>query len=196
MTQAELASQSGYSLRLISKAESGKPVSLTAIEDIGEALSTPDERILVNDLISCPLELAKQFIFGLYELEGEVISGLSHIIHESVKVIFAGTKKEIPFAGNYEGKAEVDRAFRLFFQFLQTPEEHDANRHYEFIADGNRVVCWGESWFHPRGGPRLKKAVDVSILMGFEGGKLVLFDDRFNAKDGSQILRQSLKDGK
>lgn len=192
LTQANLAEVSGYSVRLISKAESGKPISIATVEDIAEALSTEDAPVSIEDLISSPLTLARNFIFGMYQYEGEVVSTLADMIHDEIEVKFAGDPNEIPFAGVYRGRNEVERAFRFFFELLQTPENHDPEDFYEFVAEGDRVVCWGESWFHPRGGPLLEKAVDLAILMRFQQGRLIMFDDRFNTSKGSKVMSQFL----
>jgi transcriptional regulator with XRE-family HTH domain len=61
-TQFELARAAGYTERLISKAESGRPISRQAIVDIAEALSFPDHPLAPEDLICNPLTLARQYI--------------------------------------------------------------------------------------------------------------------------------------
>lgn len=192
LTQEELARIAGYSLRLICKAESGKSVAVATIRDIAEALSIDNELVTLEDLISDPLEIAKQFVFGMYKYEAEVVTQLSDIVHDDIVSIFAGSQPSIPFAGKSCGREAVDQAFRTFFQFLQTPEGHQPEEHYEFLSDDNRVVCWGASWFHPRGQAELSSPVSVSILMQFTDGKLILFDDRFNTEDGAKIMKDFL----
>ena len=193
MNQAQFAKRAGYSVRLISKAENGRPIAITTIEDLAETLSTPDHPVTVSDLVTSPLEMGKRFIFGMYQHEGQVVEKLRDILHDEIIAKFAGNKKQIPFAGTHKGIEAVGHAFQRFFEILQSPEKHNPEDHYRFVAGGNRVVCWGHSFFHPRGGTPLPEPVDVTVWMDFVEGKMVFFEDRFNSDIGGDIVQKHLR---
>ena len=189
-TQAKLAKVAGYSLRLINKAESGRPISIEAVEVLAEALSTTNEKISPQDLIASPTTLSKEFIFGMYRHANLLIQHTSYFLDDNVLFRFSGDSKEIPFAGEYRGIDNVGIAFNIFYSVLESPVNHDPSKWYDFIEHDNDVVVWGKSWLHPIGRP-LKKPVEVSILMRYEAGKLVLFDDRFDTETGKQVIRNA-----
>jgi transcriptional regulator with XRE-family HTH domain len=178
-TQATLAEKSGYSLRLISKIESGEAASRQALEDIAEALSLPEEHISYEDLISNPVGLARQYFAALHQHQADLVDEIEHILDEDIVFIMAGDPAVIPFAGTYQGIEGVRELHRRFFGALEVPDGYDHLPHYSYTSNGTDVLVWGKSWLHPIGRP-MSEPMPVSHLLRFRNGKLILFDDHFD----------------
>ena len=189
-TQKELAAASGYSERLINKAESGRPISTSAIDVLAEALSTPEGPVAFEDLVSDPLALAKAYMAGLYVHQKNIIGAIRHFLDEDIVFRIAGDPNLIPFAGEYRGIAEMERGFEIFYSIMEVPKDHDYEACFTYIAQGLDVVVVGDSWIHPIGVP-LDKPVHLSHRMKFRKGKLYHFEDVYDTLSGAQSLEKA-----
>lgn len=189
-TQQELAVASGYSERLINKAESGRRISTAAIEILAETLSLPEEPISLEDLICDPVSLAKEYIDALYIHQGNIIPAIRHFLDDDVVFWIAGDPAVIPFAGEHRGIAEVESAFKIFFSVIQAPEQMEREPQVTYLTQGRDVIIWGESWLHPIGAP-LKKPMMLTQRMTFHKGKLVRFEDIFDTLEGARVLQEA-----
>lgn len=192
LTQADMARLSGYSERLIVKAESGGTLSVRTIEDLADVLSTGDQIVYAEDLVSDPITLAKKFIDILHVHQKEAVAAMRHFLDEEVVFHITGDVKTIPFAGTHRGIEELDRAFKIFFTILEVPEGHDHTSHYHYVGQGTDVVVWGESWIKPRG-LSMDKPMSVSNLLRFRKGKLYHYEDHFDTQLGAELLRPVLE---
>lgn len=186
-TQDELARRSGYTVRLISKAESGRSVSSDTVEDIAEALSTEEEPVYPEDLISDPVQFARLWIEATYRDGVDAHKAVAGQIDPDAVLVINGDPTQIPFAGEYRGPEGFREMLGKFFAVLECPPGHDPTPHYHFIGAGNEVIVWGRSWLHPIGRP-MDEPIDVSIRMQFSRGKLVRFEDRFDTQAGGKVL--------
>ncbi len=189
-TQHVLAEKSGYSERLISKVESGRPISRAAIEILAETLSTDDDRIYLEDLISDNVALAKEYVNAIYVHQKHAFEKIRHFLDDDVVFRVAGDPAVIPFAGEHRGLAEVERMVGVFFSVLQAPANHDHTACYSYLAQGKDVIVWGQSWLHPIGVP-LKQPMMISNRMTFQRGKMIRFEDVYDTLHGAQVLRDS-----
>lgn len=187
-TQSQLARVSGYSERLISKAESGKPISVTTIKDIAQALSSESNQLQLQDLVFDPVQLAKDYVHALYTDTTNIVDKISHFLDENAVFRINGKELGLPFAGVHQGTEEIAKAFEIFFSVLEVPAGQDYHSHYKYFGNGNEVIVWGESWIHPIGKP-LDVPVQITYRMRFHLGKLVEFDDRFDSELGARLLR-------
>jgi transcriptional regulator with XRE-family HTH domain len=191
-TQQQLANASGYSERLIRKAEAGNSISADTIADIAEALSQPDRTIFPEDLISDPLELAKNFVKAWYTYQSKAATQVRHFLDDAFVFELVGDAAEgIPFAGRYVGFEGLNRFFELFFTYVEVPEGHDHTAHYDFFANGNDVAIVGKSWMHPIGKP-LETPIDSQLHLRFQRGRLVLCRDLVDTQKGGAAIRSSL----
>ena len=55
-SQQQLCEQANVSVRVVSKAETGTPISTASIDKFSLALTTPEHTVFPEDLISQPLE--------------------------------------------------------------------------------------------------------------------------------------------
>lgn len=186
-TQQELAAASGYSERLISKAESGGSISTPAIEVLAETLSSEGYAVYWEDLVSDPVAVAKEYIATTYRNPKELFARLRRYMDEDIVVRFAGDPAVLPFAGEFRGLAEVERCMSTFFAVIEAPPNHDFEACHTYLAQGKDVIIWGDSWLHPIGMP-LTEPVKICNRLSFRRGKLCLLEDLYDSLHGSRML--------
>lgn len=174
-TQQALAHATGYSERLISKAESGRPISTAAIQTLAQALSTDKEPVAPEDLISDLVALARQFMAGVYVHQKNILPAIRHLLHDDVVFRLVGDPAALPFAGEHRGLAAVERLFDFFFSIAEVPPNHDHEAHYTYHVQNQEVIVSGLSWIHPIGVP-LDKPIRVTHHLRFRAGKIACFD--------------------
>jgi transcriptional regulator with XRE-family HTH domain len=186
-TQAELAERTGYSERLIVKAESGRPLARGTIDNLAVALSADASPIYFEDLTTDPVVLARKYTEALYRHRENLVDAIRHFLDDEVSFRISGDPTVVPFAGEHTGIDAIDRGFKLFFSIMDVPERHDHEKYYRYIADGNDVVVWGESWIHPKGQP-LARPMSIANLMRFRRGKLYRFEDNYDTHWAATVL--------
>lgn len=187
LTQAQLAKLAGYSERLITKAESGRPISAATVADLADALSSDDHPVHPEDLVSDPLQMAKDYIVAVYRSGKDCVDDFAHFLDADVVFRIAGDPEQIPFAGEHRGVDAMRRAFEIFFSILEAPKDHAPLKDFSFVVNGNEVTMTGESWIHPIGAP-LEKPIMLMHRYVFQRGKLVLLEDIYDTMAGKQAL--------
>jgi transcriptional regulator with XRE-family HTH domain len=143
--QRQLAKKTGYSERLISKAESRQPISADAINVLAETLGIPSKPVCPEDLICDVIELAKSYVRSLYRDHQNFFNAISPFLDDDIEFHVAGDSTEIPFAGIHRGHGEVKAAVDLLFSILQPPIDFDYMPHYQYANYGNDVLITGET---------------------------------------------------
>lgn len=189
-TQHELAKRSGYTERLIGKAEAGKPISLRTIEDLAETLSDPNEAVFPEDLINDPVAKARKFIVAMYRERHRVIDATRHFLDEALVVQFPGDPDVFPFAGTHVVIEAARKAFQAFYDVLEPPADLSELDYFKFLSTGHGALVWGKTWTHPIGHP-LTDPVLLAIRMDFKRGKLILFDDCFDTQAAAFAFDQA-----
>ncbi len=188
LTQQQLAEVAGYSERLISKAESGQAISTAAVADLAEALSSENEPVYPEDLITDPVSLAKEYMAALHTQGNGIVDAIQRFLDDEVIFRISGDPKHFPFAGEHCGIEAVRRVFEIFFSILEAPADHDHEANYKYVGQGNEVILWGESWIHPIGQP-MERPIPIAHRFVFERGKLVLLEDVYDTLAGSESLQ-------
>jgi transcriptional regulator with XRE-family HTH domain len=189
-TQRELATAAGYSERLVNKAESGRAISAAAMNDLAEALSTGEQPIYPEDLISDPLALAKEYIAAHYVHQKNIIPEVRHFLDENIVHRLPGDSAVIPFAGVCHGIDELDRTFQIFFSLVEAPANHDYESCYKYVAQGNEVMICGESWLHPIGAP-MSEPMLLTHHLKFRRGKIYFIEVRYDTHLARQLLQEA-----
>jgi transcriptional regulator with XRE-family HTH domain len=187
-TQQQLATVAGYSERLISKAESGRPISATAVDDIAGALSIAEEQIHPEDIISDPLARAKEYVTAHYIHQADIIRSVRHFIDDDVVHVMHGDPSVIPFAGTRRGIDELEETFRVFFSLMEVPKNYDFEPDHTYMSEGNQVVVFANSWIHPKGQP-MEKPMQLTQRFQFCRGKIVHIEIVFDTSYGEELLR-------
>ncbi len=193
-TQDDLASVSGYGDRVLSKAENGGSILATTIDDLAESLSIPEEPLYPEDLISDPLELAKEFHAALNIHQINIVEKVKHFVDDRFVFKMAGDPSVIPFAGEFHGLEGLQQFVDIFFSILEVPKDYDHEPYHQYIVEGNKVVAKVESWVHPIGQPMDKPMKGICHLL-FERGKLILFDNMYDTDQGVKVVVGNDDDG-
>jgi transcriptional regulator with XRE-family HTH domain len=186
-TQVQLAEASGFSQRLILKAEAGAPIALGTIAALAQALSSDAAPLTAADLLRTTIEIAREFIQIMYRTEGETIQQARHLLAPDAEFRIWGESAGLPFAGLYRGLEEGEQLFRHFFSLIEAPPDHDPLPHYHLIADHENVVAWGHSYLRPRGQVEVAP-MPISYLFSFRDDLIIYFEDRFDTTHGGQLL--------
>jgi len=187
MTQPDLAKKTGYSERLIRKAESGDAVTYTAIREIATALSQNDHTVQFEDLIFNPEQLVKQFLHAFAFFESEMAAQVEHFIDEAFVLVCAGDPQQMPFAGEWKGIEGLDQWARSFFRILVRPQKDFYKP--EFLTSGNIVVSWGQDWAHTS--EMSFPPIWVNQRFEFSKGKLIYFENRFDTGSSNEHIAKS-----
>jgi transcriptional regulator with XRE-family HTH domain len=182
-SQRQLKEASGYSERLISKAESNGRIVLATLVDLAEALSTPQEMVRPEQLIHDPVAVAKSITHATYVLQRNMFSRMQHMISEDFVLEAIGDPHQFPFTGRYVGPEGFRLAVDKFFSFMEVPKNVDYTQWYDYFQcpeDENVVVVWGQSWIHPIGKP-LVRPLDITQRVEIQNGKIVYFENRYDA---------------
>ncbi len=102
MTQEQLATATGFSDRLIRKAEASAPLRQTTISTIAQALSKRGRPVTVADLVLSPEAIALDVVQRLFDESESPVDVLQtrtasefmlHVVGEELAIPFAGTHK-------------------------------------------------------------------------------------------------------
>jgi transcriptional regulator with XRE-family HTH domain len=196
-TQADLADATRRCDRLISKAEAGHPVSASTIQAIADAFSTTEHRIQPVDLIYLPRQRAQEYIQGLYLHQQNILDALGPFFHDQICFQISGDPAVIPFAGRYQGLAEIERYFQTFFACLELPPTQYKPTAYEYLAQGNVVIAIGESWLQEIEVPsplepenRNNKVVRRFL---FDDGRLISLDELYDTWQVANFLKHGTR---
>ena len=182
-SQEQLVEASGYSIRLISKAESSGRIALNTLVDLAEALGTSNKIVRPEQLIFDPVRLCRLITHATYVLQRDSFDYMKHLIADDFVLDAVGDSQQFPFVGQYHGVEGFRRALDLFYQHMEVPPNVDYTKWYRYYPnenDENQVVVWGKSWIHPIGKP-LESPLDVTQRVRFRNGKLCYFENRYDA---------------
>jgi transcriptional regulator with XRE-family HTH domain len=190
-TQTDLAIKAGYSTRLISKAECGKPISRTTLMDLAQALSTPENVVLPDDLSAHPVDLAKKFMTAVHTHGPNLMPTIEHLLAPDATFHISGNPAELPYAGTHRGIDAIKRMYEIMFSVFEIPKNHRRESSYSYFGKGNEVIIWGMSWIHPIGRPLNNEPVSTTHRLRFSRGKLLFFEDRLDTQTVNLLLQQT-----
>lgn len=183
MTQVELAQRSGYSERLVRKAEAGGSLSLATIEDIADALSSEYKLVAPSDLCCSPEMLARMFVDCYDEHERLMLDYCGHILSEDF-VFHCADSTGSSFGGDWHGakgfQTWLDQLFSTVSRLNRkclTPSYMTADNrvtaHYcdTFVAgDHSQHVMWVNLHFTTGNGliQRIDDEYDTSLAARME----------------------------
>jgi transcriptional regulator with XRE-family HTH domain len=151
LTQEELAAKTGYSDRLIRKAEASGPLRFTTIADLAAAISSPTLTVTTDDLVLSPEPIARELTLALVnpdveQLEKRAIPNC----HRDVQLAVHGDASEIPFAGHFVGPAGLLQFHRQFHRtLLVCPQSNEVQK--TFISSRGACLQLSSQILHPSG---------------------------------------------
>lgn len=183
LTQLELAKLAGYSERLVRKAEAGGALSLTSIEDLAEALSCKDRRVVASDLCTFPEGIARKFVECYDEHEQRMLDYCGHLLTNDFVFHCAGEASSL-VGGQWHGpdgfQAWLDKLFSIVRRprrkclkatYMIAQDQVTAHYHDTFTAaDESQHVMWVNLHFTIRHGliERIENEFDTSLALKLE----------------------------
>jgi len=190
-TQNDLAKKSGFTERLIVKAEASQNISASTLHIIAETFLEAGAQVTAADLSADPAALAKEFFLAMYQHGPRTLDVNAHFISPDLVVHYSGDPSVFPFAGTHVGIDAARRAFELFYSVIKPPEDSSEMENIQFISTGHGALVWGETWAHPIGMP-MSAAMKFAIKMDFDKGMLTVFDNRFDTFEGAKFFGNAL----
>ncbi len=183
LTQAELAQQSGYSVRLIGKAEAGKPIKLDTIEILAEALSDANLILKPCDLISAPATLAEKYVQELLQHQGNVVQEIRHFLADDFELRCFSNDESLAIQGFYQGSAGLSQYADKLFRVVELPDGIDVSSCCSLFPVEDDVVVWYlfQPLLRSEVDPAAAKAgrsVSLTTKLGFRNGLLLSQEDR------------------
>jgi transcriptional regulator with XRE-family HTH domain len=182
-TQVELARRSGYSERVIRKAEAGGPISRSALRVIAKALSSNGRVVTEDDLCQSPVNIVRQFIESYDWHYDQMLPHCESLISSDFSFHSAGDK-DSTVRGTWIGsegwqawlnemKKLVERPIRGKLDvFFMTDGEIVAARYIDhFAAPGQEpVAMWVNLYFQIKQGKicRLDNHYDTALASRLE----------------------------
>jgi len=183
LTQAELAQRSGYSVRLIGKAEAGKPIKIDTIEILAETLSDEATRLKPVDLISAPVTLSEKYVQELLVHTSKVVPQIEHFLGPGFELVCFCNDDSISLQGSWHGPDGLATYLQKLFHLIQMPEGLDVSSACNLFPVGDDVVVW--YLIHPTlkseqdgAAPGLARSLSLTSKLRFTDGLLTKQEDR------------------
>lgn len=187
LSVGELAERSQLPEAVITAAELGRPISPDILVPLAAGLSTAEQTIFPEDLLSWPIRHAEEYVHAWYTFRENAVQHMRYFFDDDIVFRVDGDPALIPFAGEHRGIEVVDQMFRVFFSVLQVPPDHDYRPCFRYSAHGTNAIILGNSWIHPIGQP-MEQPMPICILMRFRRGKLYLLEDNYDTQRASQMF--------
>ena len=191
-TQSELAASSGFTERLIAKAEASQNIAAATLTIIAQTLTEGGAVVSSQELAADPAAMAKLFFLSTYKFGPRTLEINAHFISKDLVVHFAGDPDVFSFAGTHVGINAAKLSFAEFYKVNQPPEDHSEIEQMQFFSTGHGAFVWGETWAHPIGMPMLKP-MKFAIKMDFKDGLITVFDNRFDTFEGAKLFEKIKK---
>ncbi len=188
-TQDDLAGRSGYSRRLIQKAESGGSLAPATLRVLAQALSTDAEQVIIDDLTLTPLSVVQEFVAAMNSHYHDIGPAVEHLLADDFVLWSAGDPSVMPFAGEFNGRDAIVEYVRVFLSVL-SPSKEGFLRKVRYLASGNEVVCWLEAHAQVKG-MDTTPPVWVCHRYVVEGGKIARYENHFDTQTGSEHLAEA-----
>ena len=184
-TQAELGRRSGYSERLIRKAESGGALKLATIRDISEAMTAAGVPITVLQLTLDYLTLVRGFIEA-YDANGaEAVQQRNEIFSNDIVLHCPADPTKVPFAGTWQQLEGLKKFFVLYFEVFT---RRSGSLIPTYFTSGESVIArFDDSLYYQ--GHRLP-TVRFNLHFEFRDGLISRIEYEFNHHQVYQNLEQ------
>lgn len=178
-TQAELAKAAGYTERLVSKAENGGSLEITTIQDLAEALSTPDKIVSFASLTLDIAAIARKWVETFARLETRMLSEMESLFTTDFEFVCPGDPQMAPFVGTWKGTKGLQQWLDLFFGFF----EKTVNEEVEYmVGEGTVIARWLATCTYQ--GVQCPP-VRINMHFQFENGLIARIVDDYDTHTGS-----------
>jgi transcriptional regulator with XRE-family HTH domain len=136
-TQRQLARSAGYTERLIRKAEIGGTLDIKTVQDLAEALSTPDNAVAVASLTVDIAAIARRWMEAWAQHEAQMVSKIASYLAEGFEFVCPGEPGTVPFVGTFKGTFGLQQWMELYFSHVQ----REQNMPVEYMVGDDSVMC-------------------------------------------------------
>ncbi len=185
LTQEQLAEVSGYTARLIRKAEASQTLSADTIEVLAESLSSDRVTVFPEDLVNSPRAFAAKFLDHMKQHDRQIVAKISDKLDNDMSAFIAGDPNVIPFSGDFATVDGFDDSWRRFYSVFSLAN-HPFNNSM-IVADGNHAMI----------------KLDITLIdelalswvifhFQFSRGKVTRFEDYFDTHQGVKRFQNRL----
>ncbi|MFO1008115.1 MAG: helix-turn-helix domain-containing protein [Planctomycetaceae bacterium] len=180
-TQAQLAKSSGYSERLVRKAEKGGTLDLETIQNIAEALSTPEAPISTESLTLDMIAIARKWMECWEQHETRMVPEVKALLDEEFEFVCPGEPGTAPFIGTFRGTEGLQRWLDLYFSVVQRQKCGEI----EYLIGENSVIArWLEcGTFLGVPSPPIR----INLYFQFADGLIAKIVDDYDTHTGAVI---------
>jgi len=139
-TQSELAARSGFTERLIAKAEASQNIAAATLNIISQSLTEGGAVVSSQDLSVDPAAFAKEFFRSTCRHGPRSLEVNQQFISLDIVVHFSGDPSIFPFAGTHLGIDYAKRAFAEFYKVFQPPEDDSEIENIQFVSTGHGAL--------------------------------------------------------
>lgn len=141
-TQQQLARIAGYTERLIRKAELGGTLDIKTVEDLADALSTPDCPVGVASLTVNIAAVARRWVEAMEQHEVRMVPVVECFLAEGFEFVCPGEPGTLPFIGTFRGALGLQQWLQLYFGHIRREKKLEV----EYMFGEDTVIArWLES---------------------------------------------------
>lgn len=121
-SQEELARRSGYSTRVIRKAESGGSLKAETLQDLCETFSQMGKPVSLADITCDALKVAQRLLFCYDHYGIEMLEHCGDTLTEDIVYHIHADPQRVPYAGSWSGREGFQKFLDIFFGiFVRQP---------------------------------------------------------------------------
>ena len=180
LTQSELADLSGFTTRLIAKAEAGGSLKPHSLDVLAEALSSEDRPVFPEDLICSPKVIVRKIIEAYAKHEANCIDHCKQFLAEDVRIRIPGDPLVIQFAGEYHSISGVEQFWKTFFCSMERHNKKLISDSMRLFADGNLIAVLTYESFSCATSKSAATITPLGLIFEFERGKVKSLENHFD----------------
>lgn len=118
-SQDELARRSGYSTRVIRKAEAGGSLKTETLQDFCAAFSQSGQRVDISRLTCSTLQVAQKIVHSYDHFGIDMLKHCGECLTEDIVYHIHADPARVPYAGRWSGLDGFQRFLGIFFGIFQ-----------------------------------------------------------------------------
>ena len=184
-SQVELGHRSGYSERVIRKAEAGGSLRFQTIQDLAMTMSVNGQAVSFQDLTIDLESIARRFVESYDSLGCDMLIACSNIFADDFVFNFSADANHSAFAGLWQGISGFQEFLNRFFA---TFSREQGILQPVYMASQNRMVVRFEdrvNYHH-----REMSAYWVNLHFQFRNGLVTRIDDEFDSLNLSNSVER------
>ncbi len=185
MSQVELSRRSGYSERVIRKAEAGGTLQFETIRDLATAMSVDGHSISFKDLTIDLASTAKRFVESYDSLGCNMLQACRDIFADDFAFTCPADPSQVPFAGAWHGPSRFQE---FLLQFFGTSSRQNGILKPLYMFCQERVVVRFEDQVCYKG--HQIPTFWVNLHFQFHNGLVTRIDYEFDCLSVSQSLKR------